>query len=116
VTPLANAYSMAKLFPVNASAIMVQEGEGHSYFSVPSECMRSAIQTYLSTGKAPPKNKRYCNRVEAPFLGALSGNLKRSEAVDTMMNIGQRLRRTAPIAPRALSLAPFSLAARYDNW
>lgn len=91
VTPLANAYSMARLFPANASATMVQEGEGHCSPNVPSECMISAIQTYLATGKAPPEDKRFCNRVEAPFLGTLSGNLKRSEAVDTMRKIGQYL-------------------------
>ena len=93
VTPLQNAYSMAKLFPANASAIMVQEGEGHCSISLPSECMLNAIQTYLTTGKAPPKNKRYCSRVEAPFLGTLSGNPKRSKALDTVRKVGKRLHR-----------------------
>ena len=103
VTPLENAYSMAKLFPANASATMVQEGEGHCSLSLPTECMLGAIQTYLATGKAPPKGNRFCSRVEAPFLGTLSGNPKRSEAVDTMRIVGQRLHRTTPLEPRALS-------------
>ena len=115
VTPLANAYSMAKLFPANASAIMVQEGEGHGVHSVPSECMFNAIQTYFSTGEVPPEDQRYCNRLEAPFLGVLSGNPKRSEAVDTMRRVGQQLRETTTMAPRALSLAPFSWSARYGG-
>ena len=117
ITPLANTYSMAKLFPANASAIMVQEGEGHCSIAVPTYCMIGAIQTYLATGKTPPKDKRYCSRVEAPFLGTLSGNLIRSEAVDTMRKVGQQLGRTHDLLPIELraSPAPFSWAARYSG-
>ena len=93
ITPLENAYSMAKLFPANASVSMVQEGEGHCSLAVPSECMIGAIQTYLATGKAPPEDKRYCDRVLAPFVGAVSGSSKRSEALETMRNVGQQLHR-----------------------
>lgn len=109
---------MAKLFPANASATMVQEGEGHCSVSVPTVCMAVAIQTYLATGKAPPKDKRYCSRVEAPFLGTLSENLKRSEAVETMRKIGQNFHRTRgfPLMKLGeLPLAPFSWAARFNS-
>ena len=95
LTPLENAYSMAKLFPANASVTMVQEGEGHCSLAAPSECMFGAIQTYLATGKAPPEDKRYCRRVLAPFVGTVSGNSKRSEALETIKRVGQRLHRRA---------------------
>ena len=113
VTPLENAYSMAKLFPPNASAIVVQEGEGHSSYSVPTECVASIVQTYFATGKVPPENNRFCSRVEAPFLGTLSGNTKRSEAVDTLKKLGQHLRRTTSLETKGLSHARFIWAERY---
>ena len=107
VTPLENAYSMAKLFPANASAVMVQEGEGHCSYTVPSECITSAVQAYFATGMAPPEDKRFCSRVEAPFVGPVSRSQKRSEAINAMSRVGQWLHRKS-VEPRALPLALFS--------
>src|SRR4029077_6003960 len=108
VTPGENAYSMAKLFPANASATMIQEGEGHCSVAIPTECMLNAVQTYLTTGRAPPEDQRYCHRVEAPFLGALSENPKRSEALVSMREVARHLHRTIGIGRRELPFAPFS--------
>ena len=115
VCPFENAYSMAKLFPANASAIMVQEGEGHCSISVPSDCMIAAIQTYLATGKVPPENERNCSRPEAPFLGILSGKLKRSIAVENMRNVGLQIHRPRGFPQIRPGASPFGWAARLSG-
>ena len=48
VTPLRNAYAMAKLFP--GSSVVVQEAAGHCSLSSPSACMKKIIQRYFETG------------------------------------------------------------------
>ncbi|KAF8425315.1 TAP-like protein-domain-containing protein [Tirmania nivea] len=99
VTPLANAYSMAKLFPKGGAVVAIQEGEGHCSTSVPTKCMSSIIHTYFGTGKVPEGDRLRCAREVVPFLGDVStGNMARrdagrKEARDAMRNIGRTVNR-----------------------
>ena len=99
VTPLANAYSMAKLFPTGGAVVAIQEGEGHCSPSVPTKCMSSIVQTYFGTGKVPEGDQLHCARESAPFLGDVStGNMTRRdagriEAREAMMDIGRAVNR-----------------------
>lgn len=99
VTPLANAYSMAKLFPEGGAVVAVQEGEGHCTLAVPTKCMSSMIQTYFGTGQVPEGDQLRCARESVPFLGDVStGNMTRRDsgrvqAREAMRKIGRAVNR-----------------------
>ncbi|VUC27330.1 unnamed protein product [Clonostachys rosea] len=65
VTPLANAYEVAKGHP--GSVVLIQDNVGHGTIETPGKCRDEFIRAYMETGELPDKKDVFCKADCKPF-------------------------------------------------
>uniref|UniRef100_A0A8H7K9W4 Peptidase S33 tripeptidyl aminopeptidase-like C-terminal domain-containing protein n=1 Tax=Bionectria ochroleuca TaxID=29856 RepID=A0A8H7K9W4_BIOOC len=65
VTPLANAYEVAKGHP--GSVVLIQDNVGHGTIETPGKCRDEFIKAYMETGQLPDKKDVFCKADCKPF-------------------------------------------------
>lgn len=79
MTPMRNAFYMAKKFP--GSAVVQQETDGHGASFRPSLCVSKAVRRYFQDGGVP-EGKIVCSHEFRPFDGIRSSKLQVLDDVD----------------------------------
>ncbi|KAK4200084.1 Alpha/Beta hydrolase protein [Triangularia verruculosa] len=94
VTPLVSARNNSRAFP--GSAVLVQEGYGHTTLAAPSRCTAEKIRGYFQRGELPPGEGVGCKSDRLPFDDDFGGQTQEEDELTVAV---RKLARKVRIKP-----------------